>query len=270
VARQSTQPNGSRAPSPRRPKKASGKRKSPKDLDGDGTAPVREYRTYSEHEGDPGPDPDVLLDVPLLKVDSIHLELDDLDAHVALKAQVLDLVTLTVGIDAHLGKVRLDIEGVEAQAMLKVRLDHVTAIIDRVLTTIDRNPELIESLGGAVEDLGVHAGHALNEIGGAVEHIGKGLEGAVNEVGEGAGQAVSQIGEGAGQAVNQIGGGAGQAVGQVGDGLGRTTRKLVVRRGVRKLVTGAGKTVLKAIKTVGSDVKKVGHAATHGAKELST
>jgi hypothetical protein len=199
----------------------------------------------------------VLLDVPLLKVDSIHLELDDLDAHVALKAQVLDLVKLTVGVDAHLGKVRLDIEGVEAQAMLKVRLDHVTAIIDRVLTTIDRNPELIESLGGAVEDLGVHAGHALNEIGGAVQHIGKGLEGAVNEVGEGAGQAVSQIG-----------GGAGQAVGQVGDGLGRTTRKLVVRRGVRKLVTGAGKTVVKAIKTAGSDVKKVGHAATHEAKQL--
>ena len=94
----------------------------------------------------------MLLDVPVVKVDSIHFELDDLDAHVALKAKVLDLVTLNVGVDVHLGKVRLDIKGVEAQALLKVRLDHVAAIVDRVLTTLDRNPELLKSVGKSVED----------------------------------------------------------------------------------------------------------------------
>ena len=91
-------------------------------------------------------DPDVLLAVPVVKVDSIHLQVDDLDARVSLNAQVLDLVNLQVGVHAHLGKVRLDIKGVEAQALVKVRLDHVAAIIDRVLTTIDRNPELVENL----------------------------------------------------------------------------------------------------------------------------
>ena len=75
----------------------------------------------------------MLLDVPVVKVDKIHLELEDLQAHVALKAKVLDLVKLNVGVDVHLGKVRLDIEGVEAQALVKVRLDHVAAIVDRVL-----------------------------------------------------------------------------------------------------------------------------------------
>src|SRR3712207_9024778 len=48
------------------------------------------------------------------------------------------------GVDVELGKVALDIKGVEAQALLKVRLDHVTAIVDRVLTTVDRNPERSE------------------------------------------------------------------------------------------------------------------------------
>ena len=98
---------------------------------GEATVAEREYRSYATDDGaPPGGDPDVLLDVPVVKVDSIHFELDDLDAHVALKAHVLDLVKLNVGVYVHLGKVKLDIKGVEAQALLKVRLDHVAAIVD--------------------------------------------------------------------------------------------------------------------------------------------
>ena len=63
-----------------------------------------EYRRYVQHEEqDPAGPPDVLLDVPELKVDSIHFELDDLDAHVALKAKVLNLVKLNVGVDVRVG-----------------------------------------------------------------------------------------------------------------------------------------------------------------------
>ncbi len=187
----------------------------------------REYQRYAqEAREDPGPEPDVLLDVPVVKVDSIHFELDDLDAHVALKAQVLDLVKLNVGVDVHLGKVRLDIKGVEAQALLKVRLDHVAAIVDRVLTTLDRNPDLVKSLGQAVEDIGSGAGDTLDHTGDAIEDVGQGAEGAVQDVGEGAGQAVGDIGEGAGQAVGDIGEGAGDAVEGVGQGAGQAAGQL--------------------------------------------
>jgi hypothetical protein len=196
-------------------------------VDGEGTVAEREYQSYAAAgREDPGAEPDVLLDVPVVKVDSIHFELDDLDAHVALKSQVLDLVNLNVGIDVHLGKVRLDVTGVEAQALLKVRLDHVAAIVDRVLTTIDRNPELVKSLGRAVEDVGSGAGHVLGEAGEAVEDVGEGAEGAVGEIGEGAGQAVGEIGQGAGQAAGEIGQGAGQAVGDVGEGAGQAVGNL--------------------------------------------
>ncbi len=65
-----------------------------------GTAAEREYEAYALSDiEDPRGDPDVLLDVPVVKVDSIHLELDNLDARVALKAQVLDLVKLNAGVD---------------------------------------------------------------------------------------------------------------------------------------------------------------------------
>lgn len=84
--------------------------------------------------------PDVLLDVPEVKVDEINLEVEDLRARVSLQSEVLDLLRLNVGADVLLGRVHLEIKGVEAQALLKVRLDHVAQMVERVLTTIDNNP----------------------------------------------------------------------------------------------------------------------------------
>ncbi len=127
-------------------------------------------------------EPDVIVDVPIVKVDEIHFELDDLEARVALHAKVLDLVELNVGVMVTLGKVELNIKGVEAQALLRARLDHVTAIIDRVLTTLDRNPELLESIGKSLESVGEGAGEGVGQI-------GKGAGSAVEDVGEGAGGA---------------------------------------------------------------------------------
>ena len=89
---------------------------------------------------------------------------------------------------------KLVIQGVEAQALLKVRLDNVTAILDRVLTTIDRNPQIIEKLvegvSSAVEDIGSGAGSAVEDIGaGAGDLVGEGLNSAVEDIGSGAGRA---------------------------------------------------------------------------------
>jgi hypothetical protein len=209
----------------------------------------REYRRYvSREESDPGGPPDVLLDVPELRVDLIHFELDDLDAHLAVKANVLNLVKLNVGIDVHLSRVKLDIKGVELEAVLKARLDHVTAIVDRLMTSLDRNPELVEGLSRAISEIGQGAGEAVDETGDAAKDIGKGAEGALQDVGQGAGQAVGDVGEGAGQAVGDVGQGAGQAVGDVGQGAGQAVGDIGQGAGqaagnLDQLVGGAGQTV---------------------------
>jgi len=227
---------------------------------GDKTVPERMYEDYTvidPVEISDTDEPDVIVDVPVVKVDEIHFELDDLMARVSLHAEVLDLVKLSVGVHVELGKVELNIKGVEAQALMRARLDHVTAIIDRVLTTLDRNPDVLkeiakslkpvtegagkavgevgegankavgqigEGAGSAVEDVGEGAGGAVKDVGegagGAVKDVGKGAGGAVEEVGEGANKAVGQVGEGAGQAVGDVGEGAGQAVGGLGEGAG--------------------------------------------------
>jgi hypothetical protein len=166
---------------------------------------------------------DVLLDAPIVKVDEIDIEVDDLRAQVAVMAEVRDLVEISVGADVSLGKVALKIEGVEAQALLKARLDNISLILERVLTSLDRNPELLEGIGHAAEEVGEGAGHLVGESGEAVEDVGEGAEGGVQEVGQGAGQAVGQVGEGGNRALGGVGQGARQATeglaqGQAGGG----------------------------------------------------
>src|ERR687890_243228 len=190
----------------------------------DKTAPEREYANYiMESDRDDAKIPDVLLDVPVVKVDEINFELNDLRVRANLFAKVLDLVELAVGVDAYLGRVKLVITGVEVQALLKVRLDNVAAILDRVLTTIDRNPQIVERLvegvSSAIEDVGAGAGSALTDIGqGAGQLVGEGLNSAVADIGEGAG---ALIGEGLNSAVADIGAGAGSALEDIGQGAGQ-------------------------------------------------
>lgn len=123
----------------------------------EGRDPDAEIVVPEDDGPDEGPS-DVFLDVPALHVDKLDLEVDDLEAHVSLQAEVLDLLKLNVGADVRLGRVQLGIEGVDVQAQLKVRLHHIAAVVTRLLATVDRNPQILEQLtrgvGAAVEDVG--------------------------------------------------------------------------------------------------------------------
>ena len=164
--------------------------------------PEQEGREAATSEGrSAGEEPDVLLDVPQLKVDEIGLEVEGLEAHVSLDAGVGDLVRLAVGADVSLGKVKLDIKGVEAQALLKVRLEKVLAILDRALATVDRHPEILRSLTRTVDDAvdrtGGLARQALGE--GGVVGNAAGLAGDAARRAAGGGGVASQAVEGAGR-----------------------------------------------------------------------
>jgi hypothetical protein len=165
-------------------------------------------------------EPDVILNVPVVKVDKIGVDVDHLRAAVSVRADLQDMVNLNIGVAAHLGNVELSIKGVEAQALVKARLDNVSKILGRVLTSLDRNPELLESVGRSVKRTAGGARGTLEGTGGALGHVGQGGKQAVQDVGQGAGQAAGQIGEGAGQAAGQVGQGAGQLAGDLGGGQG--------------------------------------------------
>jgi hypothetical protein len=97
-------------------------------------------------------------------VDEISLEVQDLTARVSLEANVLDLLRLHVGVDATLGGVKLTIKGVEAKVLLKVRLDNVVRILDRVFDTIDNNPEIIGQVTGLVGQAAAEVGAGPAEV----------------------------------------------------------------------------------------------------------
>jgi hypothetical protein len=161
---------------------------------------------------------DVYVDAPVVKVDEIKFELDDLRAHLAVLAEAGHFVQLNAGVGVRLGKVELEIQGVETQALLEARLENVTKILARVLTTLERNPELLKSVGDALGDVGSGAHGLLTDAGDAVKSVGAGAGSAVEDVGQGAGQGVEGVGQGAKQGVEGLGQGAGQGVEGVGQG----------------------------------------------------
>lgn len=89
------------------------------------------------------PNRDVILEVPELSVDSIGLTVKDVRAHVALDANAMNLVQITAGVDVGIKQVQLGIVGVFAEVYLYVDLDNVARIVDRVVMTLDRNPDIL-------------------------------------------------------------------------------------------------------------------------------
>lgn len=102
--------------------------------------------------------PDVLLDVPNLSIDSLRIKVDNLTAKLSLDARVANLVQLKAGVDVTIDKVDIMLAGVQASALLVVRLDNVREIIDKTLTTLDNNPQLVEKLLSTVDN-------AVNTVG---------------------------------------------------------------------------------------------------------
>ncbi|MBV9796524.1 MAG: hypothetical protein JO039_00635 [Solirubrobacterales bacterium] len=172
---------------------------------------------------------DVYVDAPVVKVDEIKFELDDFRAHLALLAEAGHFVQVNAGVGVRLGKVELDIQGVETQALMEVRLNHLSRILERVLTSLDRNPELLRSVGDALGDVGGGAHDLLTDTGDTVKSAGKGAQSAVQDVGKGAGKGVAGLGQGAQQGVQELGQGAQQGVEGVGQGA---------QQGVEQLASG--------------------------------
>jgi len=106
---------------------------------------------------------DVVLEVPELSVDSIVLKVDTLIARVALHAKVADLVRVSAGVDVRIDKVELRVEGVLAEVYLYVDLDNIGKIVDRVVTTLEANPQIVTDLLATVDSTVKTVGGVANQ-----------------------------------------------------------------------------------------------------------
>ncbi|HET7232051.1 MAG TPA: hypothetical protein VFJ16_18740 [Longimicrobium sp.] len=105
----------------------------------------------------PGPPPeyqayDVVVSVPRLCVERINLEVDNLQARVALNARVANLVSVQAGADVSIAQVSVGVRGVRAEVLLLVDLDNVAAVIERTLQFVDNHPEIVSQLTGTLNN----------------------------------------------------------------------------------------------------------------------
>jgi hypothetical protein len=175
-----------------------------------------------------------------------------------------DLVKLSMGADVELDKVELTIKGVEAQVLLKVRLEQVRAILDKALTTIGENPEILQSLVQTVD-------RTLGEVGGAArEAVGEGR--AVSQlaggVGDAAEQAVGQVGQTANRAVGQVTQQAGRLLEERVNEAGQTVQWVVGESGsvVERTLNDSGKVLNEAVV---DDASNPGSEGEHSWSECS-
>jgi hypothetical protein len=160
----------------------------------------------------PSGEPDVVVDIRKVKVDEVYVDVEHLEAHLALRAKLANLLQVVAGVHVSLGKVEVDISGVEAEALLKVRLENLYDILDRALTTLDRNPEILESLVHSVDN-------AVGDIG-SVGQKALDSEGAVGQAAGGLGQVVGGLGQGLSQTAQQAVSGGREAAGGAAEGNG--------------------------------------------------
>lgn len=213
-----------------------------------------------------GQQPDVLLDVPDLSVEEITLEVNNLQAHIALDARLANLLQLTAGADVGIDNVKLTIKGVHAQATLIVRLENVRAIIERTLQTLDNNPQIIPQLLSTVDKtvgtVGGVANNALPVVGNvanrALPVVGGVANNAVNTVGGVANNALPVVGGVAnsalqnGQVLNLASAGLTQ-VSQAVNGSGQTVRQVRDRTGqLLEVVTDSANRVVSSRRVTGT------------------
>jgi hypothetical protein len=215
--------------------------------------------------GAPGtPHYDVVLEVPELSVDSIGLEVDDLRAHLALDAQVASLVMLTAGVDVGIERVNLRIEGVLAEVYLYVDLDNVAHIVDRALTTLENNPEILQQLLATIDT----AVGVVGQVGGAALQPGGVVDQTVGVVGRtlenvtAPGGVLSQTVNAAGQTLQTTLTTTGSIVEHTLDASGRvlnarTLGSITRLPLVRETTNAAGATVRQVRDTAGNVIEYV-------------
>jgi hypothetical protein len=201
-----------------------------KKADGSGSSPRRGELSADQLQGRaPSGEPDVVVDIHKVKVDEIYVDVEHLEAHLTLRASLANLLQVVAGVHVHLGKAEVDITGVEAEALMEVRLENLYDILDRALTTLDRNPEILESLvdsaDNAVGDIGNLGRKALGS-GGAVGQAAGGLGQAAGGLGQGLSQTAGQAVGGVAQMAGGAGGQAGQAGNQAAEQAGDATQGL--------------------------------------------
>ncbi len=207
---------------------------------------------------------DVVLNVPQLCVNRLILKVTNLNAHIALDAAVANLLQIQAGADVGIAKVDLGIHGVRAQALLLVDLDNVVYAVDRTLTFVDNNPQVVRgalrsvnNTVGTVGQLGntlLQPGGVVSQTVGAVGQTADNLTqpgGLLSQTVNNLGQTVTRVVDQSGAIVERVLGTAGSVVST------RTLGNVLTLPVVSETTSAAGETVKQVRDTSGMLIEYV-------------
>jgi hypothetical protein len=167
----------------------------------------------------PADEPDVYVFVPQVHVGELCIDVERLEAHLALRAQVANLVNLVAGVHVAVDKVKIDLKDVDAEAEMKVRLENTYNILDRTLSTLDENPQVVEKLldtaDTAVQETG-RIGQEATKPGGTLSELTSGVGDSLGNLSDGIGDTLSSVADKANP--KKLVGGNGSAGGQSAKG----------------------------------------------------
>ncbi|MFL5263031.1 MAG: hypothetical protein ACJ79L_11590, partial [Anaeromyxobacteraceae bacterium] len=106
--------------------------------------PVDRVTPLDAAEGAAADEPDVVLDVPRAKIDKLALDVENLQARLDIDTRVANLVQISAGVIATVQKLKMELDGVETEAHLVVRLERVANVLERALAVIDAKPDLAQ------------------------------------------------------------------------------------------------------------------------------
>ncbi|MFN6946043.1 MAG: hypothetical protein ACK4ND_13925 [Cytophagaceae bacterium] len=150
---------------------------------------------FSSSKADDQIEPDVILDVPHLKIGEIKMNVENLDAQISVKAQLANFVNIEVGTKIHIDKVNLEIKEVETEAHLRVRLKRVERILLKSLKFLEENPEVVKNFLKSAGE-GMQQAKDNENGSGIASKIGDGIQSAGKALGENkAGEWVQKAGE---------------------------------------------------------------------------
>lgn len=185
----------------------------------------------------PADEPDVYVFVPQVHVGELCIDVERLEAHLALRTQVANLVNLVAGVHVAVDKVKIDLKDVNAEAELKVRLENTYNILDRTLTTLDQNPQVVEQLLQTADT-------------------------AVQETGQ-----IGQEATKPGGTLSELTSGVGDSLGNLTDSLGNSVSNVADKANPKKLMSGNGSSGGRSPGSNGTSLAK--GAATAGAAGLA-
>jgi hypothetical protein len=106
---------------------------------------------------------DIKFEVPSLKVGSVNLEVDKLDASISVKAKLSEFINIEIGTNVHLENVKLEVKEVEAETTLTARLNRIESIMLSALETLQHHPELIRIQENIASESGKDTGKAVHK-----------------------------------------------------------------------------------------------------------